>query len=107
MHHVYKQGEIYHSSLNAKETWILNWTTIDNGNNERLYQKEYWFPKSKTVKVIYIYHSNDFSTFKIYRENKDPKIITKIDSINFNRLTISPKDELIFKKRKIQGNLIY
>lgn len=80
-HHVYRQGELYHFGLKAKETWVINWTTVEP---EKLGKEGYWFPKSSTVKTMYIYHSSDFLTFKIYTENQQEIIVKKENPIQFS-----------------------
>ena len=80
-HHVYRQGELYHFGLKAKETWVINWITV---GPEKLGKEGYWFPKSSTVKTMYIYHSIDFLTFKIYIENQQEIIINKENPIRFD-----------------------
>lgn len=91
-HHVYKQGEIYHFSLKPKQTWVINWTTVDCGKKSN--QVQYWYPKSETVQVIYIYHSEDFSTFKVYSpHHQNPTIINKIDAFDLTKLIISQKEK--------------
>jgi hypothetical protein len=98
-HHVYKQGELYHYALKAKETWVIDWVTVDNDKHESV---KYWYPKSDTVHTMYIYHSQDFATFKIYTNEtpRHPKVVTKVDALDFSKLIISPS------KEKMEGELI-
>lgn len=71
---------------------MINWTTIDCGKN--INQLQYWYPKSETVQVIYIYHSEDFSTFKVYSpHHQNPTIINKIDALDFMKLIKSQKEK--------------
>ena len=105
-HHVYRQGELYHFGLKAKETWVINWTTVDP---KKLETKKYWFPKSKTVKTMYIYHSSDFLTFKIYTENQQEIIVKKENPIQFGEKKrklnqLEEIEESISKIPKILGN---
>lgn len=54
------------------------------------------------MNVIYIYHSQDFSLFKIYfPENLKPKIINKSDALNFEKFITSSQE----KKENFKVNL--
>jgi hypothetical protein len=101
MHHVYKQGELYHYGLKAKETWVIDWVTVDHDALD----VKYWYPPSDTVRTMYIYHSQDFSTFKIYTNDAPkPRVVTKVDALDFSKLIITTskerREEEMLKKRK-------
>jgi hypothetical protein len=66
-HHVYKQAEFYHHGLNAKETWVINWTTVKPS------KISYWFPKSN-VKTMHVYYNENFMEFMIFVEENGKEI---------------------------------
>ena len=93
---------MYHNILKAVETWVINWTTVTP------IESNYFFPDSKYVKVLYIFHSEDFSSFKLYTKDMilKGKTPTPIEIylpsvLDFSKLLISKKKRKIELEEKI------
>jgi len=68
-HHVYAQAEAYHHALRSRgSAWVLHWTTVKNGTGPN--EVVYWFPPSKTVQTVYIYHSPNFREAEIHTSTR-------------------------------------
>jgi len=71
--HVKSQAEYYHQVLQASQTWLLNWTTVANGN--RKFQVPYYFPESETVNTLYVYHDRTFMKIEVVSKTRSDSII--------------------------------
>eukprot|EP01097_Dermamoeba_algensis_P009978 TRINITY_DN719_c0_g1_i1.p1 TRINITY_DN719_c0_g1~~TRINITY_DN719_c0_g1_i1.p1 ORF type:complete len:434 (-),score=59.92 TRINITY_DN719_c0_g1_i1:1158-2459(-) len=76
-HHVYAQAELYHYALKPLESWVVHWTTVPNGFDNRSDSEQnpdnknpikYWFPESSTVRTVYIYHDKSFQNFEMWTD---------------------------------------
>jgi len=66
--HLYYQAECYdyffkqNNTNKIVQTLLIHWTTVA----PRVKEKEEWFPKSEFVKVVHIFHDENFEKFRIY-----------------------------------------
>jgi hypothetical protein len=94
--HIFKQAEFYHHGLNAKETWVINWTTVKPS------KISHWFPKSN-VKIMHVYYNVNFMEFKIFVEENGKEISYDVEK-KFNFQIDNKFDELkIFEKAIEKG----
>jgi hypothetical protein len=79
-YHVKQQAEHYHKNLKANQSWVINWTTVPNGENVN--QRKYYFPESSTVNTVYIYHDYIFTEIIVETKHSKKRIERKLPNLN-------------------------
>lgn len=91
-YHVKKQAKQYHTILSATQSWVINWTTVRNG--EAANERKYFFPESSIVNTVDIYHDHIFTNIIVETKDCSKIIERKLPDLNKIAKRKSP-----FKKR--------
>lgn len=93
-HHVFEQAEKYHEALKPFETWVIHWTTVDKDST-------YYFPESKIVSVLHLYHDKFFHKLKIRTKENEEIVENALPKVIIKRKELFEEPKLKETKKKI------